>query len=117
MSVEGKVHVKMRASVGTLRSQGTYWIEPDRAAVLVERRFADIVAEEELAPVDVIGAIEETAQLMRDRHKLQPEQEAADGQESDPGKSAPRSRKRPGNGNGASDPAGRLDKPPNGEPG
>lgn len=112
--IEGKtlVHVKMRASVGTLRSQSVYWLESDRAQRLIGRRLAEFV-EAPPAP-GIIAAVEETAKLLRDRHRMEVQ---ADGEKSDQGTGKARTRRRPGNGDGGSDPASRLDESTNGEQG
>lgn len=114
MSVDGKVQIKMRTSVGTLRSQAIVWVEPDRAAQLVDRRFADYLAEPQ--PVSIVEAVTSVAAEMKAAHKMDTEGGPADGPKSDksPGKTRPR--QRAGDSNGGSDPAGRLDKPADGKP-
>lgn len=111
--LEGKVHVKMRASVGALRSQALYWLDPDRAARLISKRFAELV-EPPPAPVDVVDAIEQTAELMRKRHTLEVHD---DGEKSDQSAGKARTRRRPSNGNGGSDQAGGHNQPDDGKQG
>lgn len=119
MSVEGQVQIRMRASVGTLRSQGVYWVEEARAAKLVEGLYASYLAEP--GPVDIVGAVTAVAAEMRDGHKLAPQQPQegvqADGAKSDQGAGKARPRRRARDGDGGSDPAGRLDQPDDREQG
>lgn len=120
MSVEGKVQIKMRTSVGTLRSQGTYWVEPDRAAVLVDKLFATYLVEPE--PVSIVDAVTTVAAEMRAGHRLaaapeKAEEVQADGPKSDESKGAARAGRRKSDGNGGSDQAGRLDKQADGKQG
>lgn len=121
MSVEEKAQIKMRASVGTLRAHAVYWIEPDRAARLVDGGHAAYVTAPE--PVSIIDAIETVAAEMRAGHRMhtddpEPVKEVQeDGAKGDESKGAPRARRRAGNGNGGGDPAGRLDKSADGKQG
>jgi hypothetical protein len=109
MSVEGKVQIRMRTSVGTLRAHTLPWVDVDRAAGLVEHGHATYVAPAE--PVDVVAAVTSVAADMRAAHKLDTgEGVQADGAKGDTGTGKARARRGAGNGNGSGDQASRLDK-------
>ena len=94
----GKVTVRMKASVGTLRAFSIQHITADRAQRLIEKNLAA---------------------LIENPSNDQPKQEdtPAEQENTDAAKSPPRTRRSARNRNGRSDPARRLDQPDGGEPG